>query len=67
EGASMNRSFGTHSWAALPLPPQECGGSYRARVTPGATPAHRVLMLRTGTPNPGDDPDDGPAAASAGT
>lgn len=23
----MSRAFGTHSWADLPLSPQECGGS----------------------------------------
>ncbi|MCX6876419.1 MAG: hypothetical protein NTW21_21810, partial [Verrucomicrobia bacterium] len=39
---------------------------YRAHVTPGATPAHRVLMLRTETPNPGDDPEDVWAPVSAG-
>ena len=31
EGTSMKRAFGTYSWAALPLPPQEWGGSLASK------------------------------------
>gem|GEM_PF-5932368 len=27
EGTTLKRALGTHSWAALPLTPHECGGS----------------------------------------
>jgi len=27
EGSAMQQAFGAHLWSALPLPPQECGGS----------------------------------------
>ena len=37
EGTTMKRALGTHAWAALPQPPQECSGSL-AQMTPRATP-----------------------------
>ena len=58
----MKSAFGTHPWANLPHPPQECGGSL-SRLASLALGSRDVAALGLGVPG-GAASGDSPAAHS---